>query len=60
MWENSVSCRFGHIYWGNIEWKTSFLCSLNSNAGKYRNENVSDLFYAAIGNPFKALLTIRS
>ena len=24
-----VSCRFGHIYWRNPSWKTSFLCSVN-------------------------------
>ena len=26
--KSAVSCGFGHIYWRNPEWKTSFLCSV--------------------------------
>ena len=27
--ESAVNCEFGHIYWRNPSWKTSFLCSVN-------------------------------
>ena len=27
--KSTVSCRFGHIYWRNPQWKTSFFCAVS-------------------------------
>ena len=34
MTKSPVSCRFGHIYWGNPEWKTSFFVQCQKLPGR--------------------------
>ena len=42
---SAVSCRFGHIYWRNPEWKTSFLCSVTQ-----QKKEEEHLYYSITGN----------
>ena len=37
MTKSPVSCRFGHIYWGNPEWKTAFFVQCQKLPGRHLN-----------------------
>ena len=51
--KSAVSCEFGHIYWRNPYWKTSFFCAvvLRRYRGEYKHQQFMPI--VSLHNPWK-------